>query len=110
MEYLFVYGVFRDSGKSLLKNVTFCGRANVTGTIYRVNQFYPGFIREGNTKVWGDVYLIDESLFKDLDEFEGEEYNRKKIRTSLDIECWIYEWKGEVKEFDEIKCGDWLLR
>lgn len=109
MEYLFVYGVFRDSGKGLLENATFFGKATIDGKIYRVNSFYPGFVR-GKGKVIGDVYLIDESIFPELDEFEGDEYNRTKIRTSSDIECWIYEYKYDISKFKEISGGDWMLR
>lgn len=110
MEYLFVYGVFRDVGKTLLKDARFCGKTNIIGKLYQVNNFYPGFIRNGNNKIWGDVYLIDPSIFDDLDEYEGDEYIRTKIKTTSDVDCWVYEWKGDVSEFKEIKGGDWLLR
>lgn len=108
-EYIFVYGVFRDSGKSLLEKYRFCGKATINGNIYRVNDFYPGFVR-GNGKVIGDVYLIDPTIFPQLDEFEGDEYVRKKIRTSTDIECWIYEYKNDISGFNKIEGGDWMLR
>ena len=108
-EYLFVYGLFRDSGRGLLSNATFCGRATVTGKIYKVNEFYPGFVT-GKGKVFGDVYLIDPAIFPQLDEFEGEEYTKTKIRTSIDIECWIYIYKHPIDNFKEIKGGDWMLR
>lgn len=74
-----------------------------------VDDFYPGFV-EGTGKVIGDVYLIDEELFPSLDEFEGDEYIRRKIRTTSDIECWIYEYKYDVSNHKLIKSGDWLLR
>ena len=109
-EYLFVYGLFRDSGKGLLEQATFCGKTNVTGKIYKVNEFYPGFVREGKKKVVGDVYLIDPALFPQLDHFEGDEYIRTKIRTATDIECWIYEYKYDISKFKEIVGGDWMLR
>jgi len=108
-EYLFVYGQFRDSAKNLLKEPIFCGKATIVGKIYKVNKFYPGFV-DGNGKVLGDVYLIDPSLFPELDEFEGDEYIRTKTKTSTDIECWVYKYKYDVKEFEEIKGGDWWLR
>ena len=109
-EYIFVYGLFRDSRKRLLSDATFCGKASVNGKLYLVSEFYPGFITEGNNKVWGDVYLIDQSIIPDLDLFEGDEYIRKKIRTSTDVECWIYEYNHDVSKFKEIKGGDWMLR
>jgi gamma-glutamylcyclotransferase (GGCT)/AIG2-like uncharacterized protein YtfP len=109
-EYLFVYGLFRDSGNSLLKGSKYCGRTTIEGRIYYVNEFYPGFIRQRGYKTWGDVYLIDKNLFLDLDEYEGDEYKRTKIVTDSDIECWIYEYKFDVSGFKEIKSGDWMLR
>jgi gamma-glutamylcyclotransferase (GGCT)/AIG2-like uncharacterized protein YtfP len=109
-EYLFVYGLFRDSAKILLSEVTFCGKATVTGSIYKVSEFYPGFVRDSKNKVIGDIYLVDESVFEKLDEFEGDEYLRTKIRTSTDIECWIYEYKYDISKFNRIIGGDWMLR
>ena len=110
MEYLFVYGLFRDSAKNLLEKHTFCGKTTVKGEIYKVNEFYHGFIRKGKNKIVGDVYLIDPSLFPELDEFEGDEYIRTKIRTESDIECWVYEYIHDVSGFEKIKRGDWMLR
>jgi len=108
-EYLFVYGVFRDYGRAYLGDATFCGKATVQGKIYKVNEFYPGFI-PGDGEVIGSVYLIDPSIFEKLDEFEGEEFLRTKIKTSTDILCWIYQFKDDVSKFKEIKGGDWMLR
>lgn len=110
MEYIFVYGMFRDSARNLLGNFKYCGRASVKGKIYKVNEFYPGFVPDKYSTVWGDVFLIDPINFKELDEFEGEEYLRTKVKTSTDIECWIYQYKYDVKNLIEIKTGDWLLR
>lgn len=109
-EYLFVYGQFRDSGKNLLGDYVYCGKATVDGRIYRVNDFYPGLIPGKVGKVLGDVHLVDPIVFTELDEFEGDEYIRTKLRTSTDVECWIYIYKYDISEFDEIVGGDWLLR
>lgn len=109
MEYIFVYGQFRDSAKLLLGSAIHCGKASVSGKIYKVNEFYPGWV-PGEGKVWGDVYLIDPNLFPKLDEFEGDEFIRVKVRTSTDIECWIYQYRHEVSGFEEINGGDWILR
>lgn len=108
-EYLFVYGVFRDTGRSLLKGANHCGKATIRGNLYRVNDFYPGFI-PGDGKVVGDVYLIDPEILPSLDEFEGPEYKRIKMRTSTDVECWVYQWILPVNGFSQIKGGDWMLR
>ncbi len=108
-EHIFVYGLFRDNSRNLLGDFVHCGKAWVKGKLYKVNEFYPGMI-EGDSKVWGDVYLIDPKVLDQLDEFEGEEYIRKKIRTSTDLNCWIYIYKDDISNHKEIKSGDWLLR
>ena len=109
MEYLFVYGLFRDSARNLLGEIHKCGKATVNGKIFKVNEFYPGF-KEGDGKVFGDIYLIDPKVFPILDKFEGDEYLRKKIRTSNDLECWIYVYKYDIGKFKQIESGDWYLR
>ena len=45
-----------------------------------------------------------------MDEYEGDEYFRTKVRSSTDIECWVYQYKYDVTKFEEIKGGDWMLR
>ena len=110
MEYLFVYGLFRDSGKRILGECTYCGRASINGKLYKVNEFYPGYVIDKKSKVFGDVYLVDPSNFPQMDEYEGDEYFRTKVRTSTDIECWVYQYKYDVTKFEEIKGGDWMLR
>lgn len=109
-EYLFVYGVFRDQANNMLgEDCVHCGRANIEGRIYKVNKFYPGYV-EGNGKVWGDVYLINKNVYPVLDEFEGDEYEKVKVRTSTDLTCTVYKYKHAVDKFTEIKSGDWMLR
>ena len=110
MEYLFVYGLFRDSGKRVLGECTYCGRANINGKLYRVNEFYPGYIPDEKSKVYGDVYLVNPNNFSAMDEYEGDEYFRTKVRTSTDIDCWVYQYKYDITDFEEIKGGDWMLR
>lgn len=108
-DYLFVYGLFRDSGKLLLKDATYCGRSFIKGKLYKVNEFYPGYVKSDG-KVWGDIYLIDVETWPQLDEYEGDEYIREKVMTSSDIECWVYRYRHDVGNFEEIKGGDWMLR
>ena len=109
MEYLFVYGLFRDSARTLLGETTFCGKSTIEGKLFKVNEFYPGYVK-GKGKVVGDVYLIDPIVLDKLDEFEGDEYIRTKTRTSTDVECWVYEYKYDTKGIKEVRSGDWMLR
>ena len=108
--YIFVYGLFRDQAKNLLGEVKFLGKSTVSGKIYKVNEFYPGFIRGKSGDVYGDVYEFNEVNLPELDEYEGDEYNRNKITTSSGYECWIYEYKHDISGFELIKAGDWMLR
>jgi gamma-glutamylcyclotransferase (GGCT)/AIG2-like uncharacterized protein YtfP len=110
MDWIFVYGQFRDSGKKLMgPDAKFCGRAWVEGKIYKVDDFYPGYV-PGNGKVWGEIYLFDEKNLDSMDSYEGDEYTRVRIKTSTDLECWIYQWNKPIVGFSEIKTGDWQLR
>ncbi len=111
MEYIFVYGIFRDAYNKILDGSIYCDPSFVFGKIYQVNEFYPGYKRvDCNNRVYGDVYLIDPSIFPVLDEFEGPEYERKKIWTSIGEYCWIYEYKFPTDGYKEVKSGDWILR
>jgi gamma-glutamylcyclotransferase (GGCT)/AIG2-like uncharacterized protein YtfP len=111
LEYLFIYGVFREASGPILGDYIFCDRAFVFGGLWKVNDFYPGFTRNPFIgKVWGDIVLVDPSIFEKLDDFEGNEYRRAKIWTSIGIESWIYEWKGSVSDYELITSGDWIIR
>ena len=110
MDYLFTYGLFRDSGKSILgKGSRYCGKAYIKGDLYKVNEFYPGYVK-GNGQVWGDVYLFNIENLPTMDEYEGEEYVRRRVTTSTDVICWVYEYKYDVSNLQKIECGDWMLR
>ena len=109
-EYLFAYGMFRETARTLLGDFVNCGMSTINGKLYRVNDFYPGYKKDDKSKVYGNVYAINEERLKELDEFEGSEYTRKKVVTSNDIECWVYEYNQPVRNDQLIKGGDWLLR
>lgn len=108
--HIFVYGLFRCSAKPLLGNMVFVARDTVTGHLYRVNDHYPGFVPGADGLVWGDVCVVDESVLPALDEFEGPEFRRRRIVTSLGHECWVYEFIDEVGDARRIRGGDWILR
>ena len=111
MEYLFIYGIFRDVASKFLAKSYFCDPAYIIGEMYKVNEFYPGYVSKScDNKVFGEVYLIDESILPELDEYEGEEYTRKKIWTSLGFEAWVYEYNFDITSFEKVESNDWLLR
>jgi gamma-glutamylcyclotransferase (GGCT)/AIG2-like uncharacterized protein YtfP len=110
-EFIFTYGLFRDQSNHLLgKDAKFIVTSFVKGTLYRVSEFYPGYVKDGDNKVYGDIYRINSSVLSILDEYEGCEYTRIKIMTDAGIECWIYEYTCEIGESKVIEKGDWHLR
>lgn len=108
-DYIFVYGLFRDQSKRMLGEAIFCGKASIEGKLYKVNEFYPGYV-PGEGKVWGDVYLFDTELLPQMDEYEGSEYKRVRVKTSSDIECIVYQYKDDITNCTQIISGDWYLR
>ena len=109
-DYIFVYGLFRDQSRRMLGDCVYCGKSYVTGTLWKVNEFYPGWVSGKSGKVWGDIYLFDVSLLPQMDEYEGDEYKRVRVTTSSDINCCIYEYQHATTTFNQIKSGDWHLR
>jgi gamma-glutamylcyclotransferase (GGCT)/AIG2-like uncharacterized protein YtfP len=108
-EKIFIYGLFRDQAKTLLNDYTSFGIHSVKGDIFKVNEFYPGFV-DGSGMVFGELVEVEHSVLPQLDEYEGDEYERVKLKTTGGIECWIYKYKYSVDGFKKIKSGDWMLR
>lgn len=108
-DIIFIYGLFRDQAKPLLGDCKYLGKDSIRGKMYKVNEFYPGFI-PGDGKVWGELIEIDTSILPNLDEYEGDEYDRVRVKTNSGIDCWVYQYKFDVNNFKEIKSGDWMLR
>ena len=108
-DYIFVYGLFRDQSKKMLGETIWCGKASIDGKLYKVDEFYPGYV-PGEGKVWGDVLIFDTKLFPQMDEYEGSEYKRVRVKTSSDIECWVYQYIDDITNCPQITSGDWYLR
>jgi gamma-glutamylcyclotransferase (GGCT)/AIG2-like uncharacterized protein YtfP len=97
-EYLFAYGTLKCSPyKDLLGDYIFVGSSSVKGKLYLVEGTYPGFV-EGQGIVLGEIYLVDNALFPKIDEYEGSEYQRKRILTDTNVVCWIYEYIRECSK------------
>ncbi len=64
---------------------------------------YPGIIRKEESSVSGKVYWdLDESTMEELDEFEGEKYERVIVQVAMAdgtfMEAWAYAIKDECKK------------
>ena len=118
---VFVYGALRKGASNAwrMERATFIGEASVVGTLVKVD-WYPGLVLEGETRVKGEVYEVDEQTVRELDAFEGigvedernDEYKRVTAMVLLEdgreMECSIYEWQLGVAAYEVVANGDWL--
>ena len=114
---VFVYGALRKGASNAwrMERALFVGSASVAGTLVKVD-WYPGLVLDGETRVKGEVYEVDEKTLRELDAFEGigvnNEYKRVKGKVLLEdgaeLECSIYEWQLGVANYEVVANGDWL--
>ena len=120
MDYLFVYGTLRNDYDLKLKNrvskdMEYIGQAKVDAALYDLGK-YPGAIKEKDSKneVVGDVFLLNDSerIFKILDEYEGEEFSRKKnivkLKSGKLVNAWVYWYNLKPDKSRIIKNKDYL--
>lgn len=118
-DYLFVYGTLRKNYDLKLKekvasNITYVAQAKLKATLYDIGK-YPGAIKENNyDEVVGDVFLLNDSekAFEILDNYEGEEYVRKKskvqLRSGKTVIAWVYWYNQEPLGKQRIAYKDYL--
>lgn len=106
--YLFAYGTLMKglcNHKYLANQEFICKTEIVDFGLYNVTEDYPGIVRKQNSKVKGELYLIDEDLLQILDEFEGEEYNRIEVDVMMDnskIRAYTYLWVEDIHNEDYV--------
>ncbi len=110
---IFVYGTLRRNERHhhLLENSEYLGLYE-TDPDYQLFNLgsYPG-VTEGNCKVTGEIYRIDDGLLSQLDELENvpNEYIRETMETPYGM-VWIYLYQGDSQLDDTIVSGNWLYR
>ena len=120
VDYLFAYGTLRKNYNLKLKDkvadeLTYIGQAKVAATLFDIGK-YPGAIRETNNKneIIGDVFVLNDAIkvFKILDEYEGNEFLRKKsvvkLRSGKSINAWIYWYNQSPSGKQRIPYKDYL--
>lgn len=119
MNYVFVYGTLKKGHRNhqILENSDFIGNATVKGILLDIGPF-PALLpkKEGdNSRVTGEVYLVDEATLTRLDQLEreGEMYHRKSTRAiysdmdyHLSKVCHTYFW-GLNQDYTVIESGNW---
>jgi|GEM_PF-914942 len=132
--YIFVYGTLKKAYKDL--NVfTAVFHASTEWLAYGVvkgdlflKDWYPALQLGGENIVHGEIYRINSPvLLETIDQYEDAlteemyytklkyrdpiicDYVRKRVRIN-DMECWVYEYLGEVSESMRIKNGVFEMR
>lgn len=110
---VFVYGTLKQGfgNSGLLNRASYLGNAYIKGNMYSLGVF-PAVSLDGNYRILGEVYRIDEEILSELDRLEGFPwfYHRSLVRTTDDELVWVYhietlKAKREVEVIiDDIKC------
>ena len=110
-EYLFVYGTLR--GKALGK---FIGKGKTQDKFEMYDCGFPYIIpSENGFQIVGEVYLVDQETFKEIDYYEGVEnglYKKAKFKIILDnnetITAWLYFRSSPLEKSIKIEGSDWI--
>ncbi len=111
MYKIFVYGTLKK-GFALhryLENSKFLGEGFIKGyDMYQID-WYPVIVK-GNCTVFGEIYEVDESTLKILDEIEEEGVYYKRIKEKVyfkgkSIEVFVYVFLGEINNLVKIESG-----
>lgn len=129
---IFVYGSLMENffnyDKYLKGNVLARENGYVVGTLYHlVNKGYPGFVKIGNDRVYGEILTIksDQKLVEALDQLEGysgayhgeNAYNRFQVAVHplennkvLYLDAYVYNIHAPCNHTDErlyLENGSW---
>lgn len=112
---VFVYGTLRRGGSNAwrMEGATFIEAATALGHLYHVD-WYPGaiFDQAAETVILGELYTIPSEPLRQLDVFEGEEYERIKIvvmtSSQQPCEAWAWQYLPPTEHLSKIPSGDWF--
>ena len=113
--YLFVYGSLKRGqsplAAELWSQAEFAGLATVEGTLYRLAH-YCGMV-DGPGRVHGELarLLSPETIFAQLDEYQGSDYTRVLRPALLDsgatVQTMVYMYSGRLDSVAVIPSGRW---
>jgi gamma-glutamylcyclotransferase (GGCT)/AIG2-like uncharacterized protein YtfP len=110
----FVYGTLRKRGSNAwrMATATYVSEAMAHGSLYQIT-WYPGAVFDSTSPHWihGELYEIEETHLHDLDQFEGEEYERIRIEVFASKEkreVWAWEYVRNQESKHLISSGDWV--
>ncbi|MGB8000416.1 MAG: gamma-glutamylcyclotransferase family protein [Anaerobacillus sp.] len=121
MHTVFCYGTLRlgESNHKLMKRARRKeGKFWTIGKLYDTGDGYPALIHSEESKVYGEVYEVDDELLKKIDVLEGFQegrdhnlYDRVMKKVSGEKESYdaiTYVMRNPKERFIEIPSGDWV--
>jgi gamma-glutamylcyclotransferase (GGCT)/AIG2-like uncharacterized protein YtfP len=83
--------------------------------MYSVCGSYPGILKDGNTSIKMEVYLVNSEVSKNLDQLEGyrpghehfNHYNKIEIQTPFG-KANTYLYNRTAKGLEKVESGDWF--
>ena len=86
----------------------FVGKDKILGRIYSLGPF-PGLKPNFDSKVYGEIYEVDDRTLQRLDRLEGHPrmYERKEVETENGKKVWAYFYNGDVSNRHFIRSGEW---
>ena len=118
--YLFVYGTLRrralePAHELLARRATLIGTGFFRGKLYDLGR-YPGALasRDQSDRVLGEIYRLRRAtaILQRLDDYEGELFKRRRMPIRFGAGkksfAWVYLYRGQVKEAEWIRSGDYL--
>jgi len=109
---VFVYGTLMTghSNHHLLEGSRFAGETSIKGWEMRDVGFYPAITKSEGGHVHGEMYIVSDEVFADLDRLEGYpgHYNKTVTKTELGWDVWVYYYKKST--LPVIESGRWTGR
>lgn len=119
-DYVFVYGTLMRGFKShdslsVSERAEFAGEGHCVGTLYDLGE-YPGMTLEGDGRVRGELYRVDDDVLNDIDRFERyypESYDDSVFVRHLeqvvdrDLDAWVYVYNLPIEDATVVESGDW---
>ena len=115
---IFIYGTLRRGGRAhgLMLGADFQCLATTSGRIVHIDQ-YPGLILDTENSVTGELYLANEDLIHELDQYEGcfespPLYLREEVTATDENgkthQAQTYVFQRLEPHHEEIQSGDWI--
>lgn len=115
--YLFAYGTLRKDCQlagNEKGDLLFTGQGKINAVMYDLGDYPCAVKSNAKSQITGDVLEVTDSekVFRALDEYEGNEYERGletvHMISGVEITAWVYWYKGKPEETNKIENGDYL--